>query len=635
MRLNLNFKDATIEQVSQSEFKIIFDLSNMNKPRLSPDARVYIEHLNLPEFRDEAWGERGQLKGYFELRCQNLSHNDYDSEYGNTGSAIIYTSPLTSYKSFTNENPMYISNFKINQAFLSDKLIFTMKVYDNNGDPFDTAKVITDDVDKDSSEYKQYNDAIKALHVINNNRDQVVIRKEAAETDKDTAKVNFNAVSKEYYVRRKILEESLENYENKRIGTGSGGATRRGKLIAKLCRDIIGHESVNDIKYFVEIYNDIGKPPFTVDNNAALLNEYYTAWNEYLVAEAEYEKAKIIVSQLQSSNDKIYTSYTGKFDPDTTNVNTVILSGKKTLPFAVSGTTPTKTGNVTVAYHNSYATTESYFIVSDITQTGGDEIIASDELKIDKSKIESLFVPKTKYYFIKDGNVVPPGVSFPANGSGSVDSKRFALQVDRDGATYSFTLSGSIPTRDFSVTDTIKIDGDKLGGIKGTNDLVLQVKDIYVPPASKDYPFPNRIPFPNKGEINVTIQRDNSGPGDKPYKLIHYDFDKTFGYSAREKIVIPGTELDGDDNTHDAVITVDSVVEPSYSFQIDEKTATHSIPPIIIQKDTSEGVTNASGTAYTSGSIPDNFKLVVTSENGVYKVTKASDDNSTNFTTEI
>ena len=174
MRLNLNFKDAVITQVSQSEFKIVFDLSNMNKPRLSQDARVYIEHLNLPEFIDEAWGERGQLKGYFELRCENLSNNDYDSEYGNTGSCIIYTSPLSSYKSFTNENPMFISNFKINQAFLQDRLVFTLKVYDNRGNPFDTVKLITEDVDKDSTEYSEYTKAIKDLHDYNTKKDDVI-----------------------------------------------------------------------------------------------------------------------------------------------------------------------------------------------------------------------------------------------------------------------------------------------------------------------------------------------------------------------------------------------------------------------------------------------------------------------------
>jgi len=42
MRLNLNFKDANITKTTESEFIIVFDLSKMNKPRLSQDARMYI-----------------------------------------------------------------------------------------------------------------------------------------------------------------------------------------------------------------------------------------------------------------------------------------------------------------------------------------------------------------------------------------------------------------------------------------------------------------------------------------------------------------------------------------------------------------------------------------------------------------
>ena len=103
MRINLNFKDAKIERMNESEFKIEFDLSKMIKPRLSQDARMYIEHFNLPEFIDEKFGrDKGDLRGYFELRTDNMDSNDFDSEYGNTGNTILYTSPLTNFGTFTN-----------------------------------------------------------------------------------------------------------------------------------------------------------------------------------------------------------------------------------------------------------------------------------------------------------------------------------------------------------------------------------------------------------------------------------------------------------------------------------------------------------------------------------------------------
>ena len=100
MRLNLNFKDANITQTSESEFRIVFDLSKMNKPRLSQDARMYIEHFNLPEFIDDKYGRNyGDLKGYFEIRCNNIDNHDWDSEFGNTGNTILFQSPLENFKS--------------------------------------------------------------------------------------------------------------------------------------------------------------------------------------------------------------------------------------------------------------------------------------------------------------------------------------------------------------------------------------------------------------------------------------------------------------------------------------------------------------------------------------------------------
>ena len=70
--------------------------------------------FELCEFIDDRFGRNnGNLYGYFELRCDNIDSNDFDSEYGNTGNTIIYTSPLNNFGTFTNNDPMFISNFKI------------------------------------------------------------------------------------------------------------------------------------------------------------------------------------------------------------------------------------------------------------------------------------------------------------------------------------------------------------------------------------------------------------------------------------------------------------------------------------------------------------------------------------------
>ena len=91
----------------------------MNKPRLSSCAMEFYF-----KYRD-----------YFELRCNNIDSGD-DTEYGNTNNSIIYTSPLDGAESFRHKEPMFVSNFKINQAFLQDKVILPKKIYDHLGDPF-------------------------------------------------------------------------------------------------------------------------------------------------------------------------------------------------------------------------------------------------------------------------------------------------------------------------------------------------------------------------------------------------------------------------------------------------------------------------------------------------------------------
>ena len=640
MRLNLNFKDAVITQVSQSEFKIVFDLSNMNKPRLSQDARVYIEHLNLPEFIDEAWGERGQLKGYFELRCENLSNNDYDSEYGNTGSCIIYTSPLSSYKSFTNENPMFISNFKINQAFLQDRLVFTLKVYDNRGNPFDTVKLITEDVDKDSTEYSEYTKAIKDLHDYNTKKDDVIKITEKLELDLKTAQAKRNTLRQEYYNARGFLTQKLEEYTQRQISTGAGGSTRQAKILARYYKQIILTESVNDIKYLFEGNNlKNSDPPLSAKTEknqkySDVMKDYYKKWNEYLVAQGEYDQILAYIQQLTSSNSEIFYQNDPIFDPaNTFNIETLLPSGQKTLNYTVDGTT--QTGTVTLTYHNSVQTKKSFFVINDIVPNA-DGLSDGDTIKIDDSQLDYLWLTKYNYYFTQENNSNPTGVSYPGSGTGTPTDKRVSMRITRDGTTYSVSIDKNFVSEGFRPNDIIKIKGEQLGGVTGINDCFVKIKDVYVPAPSRTYSFTKYIPdaFPNNGELEFEIERDNSGPGDKAYTptLGNDDTSNTKGYEVGDVFKISGTKLDGDDGTHDATITVKEIVQDVYKYTVDEKKASHSIPPIIIDKSKTTKIADLTGSAYTSGNIPDNFKLIVTSDNGVYLVNKASDDASTNFT---
>ena len=211
MRINLNFKDSTITQISQSEFRIVFDLSKMIKPRLSSDARMYIEHFNLPQFIDDKWGKiNGDLEGYFELRCDNISNNDFDSEFGNTGNSIIYTSPMNNFATFTNNDPMFISNFKISQNFLKDTLVFVLKIFDKNGDPYTTSTSSIEEVDTTTVEYATYNGKLVQMDNFKTNLENAENILNVIDARIETEKLRLEERNTIYTEKQRLLFEAID-----------------------------------------------------------------------------------------------------------------------------------------------------------------------------------------------------------------------------------------------------------------------------------------------------------------------------------------------------------------------------------------------------------------------------------------
>ena len=81
MRLNLNCRKAIITKIDIGKYRLVFDISKIKKPRLATTARLYIEHLNLPEFVDDAWGpQNGSNRGHLELFCENLEEENIDED---------------------------------------------------------------------------------------------------------------------------------------------------------------------------------------------------------------------------------------------------------------------------------------------------------------------------------------------------------------------------------------------------------------------------------------------------------------------------------------------------------------------------------------------------------------------------
>ena len=97
--------------------------------------------------------------------------------YGNQ--TLIYSSPLISFHSFTNSDPMKISNFAVNGDFLRDKLVMTLCIYDQYGEPYDKATNLSKEIDKTSVEYSTYVTKLGAWQTKYNNLETKVSAKEA------------------------------------------------------------------------------------------------------------------------------------------------------------------------------------------------------------------------------------------------------------------------------------------------------------------------------------------------------------------------------------------------------------------------------------------------------------------------
>ena len=295
MRINLNFKDAQIQQMNESEFKIEFDLSKMIKPRLSPDARMYIEHFNLPEFIDEKFGrDKGDLRGYFELRTDNIDSNDFDSEYGNTGNTILYTSPLNNFGTFTNNDPMYISNFKISQNFLRDKLSFILKFLDRNGDPFTTSVTTSEEIvhDVQLAHYKTNVNQLTTLQTESEDANTTLnLLEQRLQSQKSAEAVSLNS----FYQKRDVLFKKIDTtLKNAKYGPEA-------RIRLKTLKILLENPAINEFNYIFEdfIRGQKGERPYNIIPNE--LDEFYEEWVKYIDFSFKVENTELKINEIKST----------------------------------------------------------------------------------------------------------------------------------------------------------------------------------------------------------------------------------------------------------------------------------------------------------------------------------------------
>jgi hypothetical protein len=616
MRLNLNFKDAQIKQTNESEFIIVFDLSKMNKPRLSQDARMYIEHFNLPEFIDDKYGRNfGDLKGYFELRSNNIDNHDWDSEFGNTGNTILFQSPLENFKSFTNNEPMFISNFKISQNFLQDKLVFYLKIYDRNGDPFTQSNYQDQEINTNTTAYGDFQTAVNDLKPLNAEKEGVVnFQKLVQEENKENAYRLSNSINTLTTEKQKLIN-ALDNYIN------SARASTRNKIRADVLKLTVESGSSNLLIYYFDIFLPLYGAELPYKTFANQIIDYWNSYKTYLKHYAEKLQSEINETNISTSLSQVFLKKSSQFDPANILIKSGLLSNVSYEVDVPLGTN--KTGQIDIAFfYNSKTSTDQYAVVNIKPNSGSDnKLNRNDTLTIDKSLFEEITPSDFEYYFFKDETAVPRQVTITTGSGGNSNLIRYGFKVIRTNTTYDIEFLPE-ETKKFVVGDEILIRGNYLGGENGTNDLKFTVDTLYTPQQTTNYIFNDKIDedHTDNGTYDITIIRDNkdaTNSTDIPvYTFSGEDFTKTKNYSVGEEIAIKGSELDGVDVTNNAKLTVTGVNEPFNSITIDNSKSNHSIALVYINQNNS---TVVQATAST-GAPSNNYEIGITSIDGTYQL---------------
>lgn len=644
MRLNLNFKDATILRVSDNEFKISFDMSTLNKPRLSRDARIYLEHFNLPEFIDEQNGRnKGELYGYFELRCDNINDGtDWDSEYGQSGSVILYQSPLNNFATFTNNDPMYIRNFKINQDFFTNKLTFTLRIYDRLGKPFVSSQFVDTEIDELHSTYLIYKTKIDELNVLNTsklkNDTQLKLADENLLIDKGN--YNLSKINSDDYLDDLNIE--LDKIITNKSTTLPSIVDR---IKAELIKDIIGSNTIPNIIHLCEVYFKTpgveNKTPYTALKT--YIDNFYNSYVNYLKQELKYNQSRLFNIDMNSNDSVVWQEFSHTLTPNTILMKPINLSGVNYEVTVISGTN--KTGTLDIQFFNSIKHTTSFALIGNIKpNTGADNILdKNDVLTIAESSMANIVPDKFDYIFSKIANpAIPNVIVSAAAGAAVANPSRFLIKVKRDSGAYDLEFPAVFKNVGFSAGNEILIKGSALGGEDGVsgdekNDIKITINTVI------DYLKENIYTFPkyndpkyitDHGDFDIQIERDNidlANPAQlADYTIKSYVLTRTQNYSAGEEIVIKGTALggadgDGTNPNNDLTLVVGDVKVAEEVTTIDGVDTEYSIPKTLI-----ENLVVKDSTDTDNGSAL-NYKIDVSSEDNEYIVALNSADGSSGF----
>jgi hypothetical protein len=559
MRLNLNCRKAVITKIGTGKYRLVFDISKIKKPRLAPTARLYIEHLHLPEFIDDGWGPSlGNNRGHLELYCENLEEDNIDEEgYGNQ--TLIYSSPLISFQSFSNSDPMKISNFAINGDFLRDKIVMTLCIYDQYGEPYDKTTNISTELDKTTAPYTNYKTKLNNWTTLSNALPTKVSAKEQRVEDllKEFKKLQSTSDSlhAEYDAKYKKFIQALDDSIKK---STSDLTIQKYLLFKEQIEDCIDDDWDKISFLLTHATKDSIFGLVTIDQ---ALKDYTNAFYTYVQAFSLTVAKSNDIALLSTSTSKVMINPNIIYDNN--NLLDVNRLQDKTVDFevqeTVSGsTTVVATGKVKLDMFMSKKNKTLYAAFVEAT-TGADKLVTGAKLKLNNvfqfyhpdefswiiAQNTNTETPKTTLVRVTSGKFTGPGAT------------RYAFKISRPkknpsvAATlkYQVELVEDMDHVNFNIGDTLTIDGENFGG-NSNNALNITVTEIHEP---EDVPYTN-VPVempPDTGTRDISVLKTFA---DNKYSTTASSSTTlTKNLKPGDLLKIDGEKLGGISGTHDFI----------------------------------------------------------------------------------
>jgi len=569
MRLNLNCRKAEITKIDVGKYRLVFDISKIKKPRLATTARLYIEHLNLPEFIDDAWGPlNGSNRGHLELYCENLDEENMDEEgYGNQ--TLIYSSPLISFHSFTNSDPMKISNFGVRGDFLRDKLVMTLCIYDQYGEPYDKATNLSTEIDKTSAEYSTYITKLAAWQTKYNTLETKVSAKEARiETFRTEYEVLKEASDDLEAELEKAYDDLIVILDTKIATTTSAlNKAKFSEFKSQLQKCGYGKDKWDEISFLLThiAQYPAGIAPFDQSGLQPLLKQFgdtfYAYTKAYLIAEAK-------------NNDiTAYNTALGKviIDPNIILSNTNLLDVKRVIneSHAFTLASPAVVGKVILNMFMSKNGYEIRAVLNDIQGATSSLVVGNQFAVSTVNPVFKFYHPEEFRWIIAKNTNAHNGTDVLTRASTgtrtNIGTVRYGFAVIREKDNDDWKVEElGIDNTDFNVNDTLVFKGENFGG-NSANDLTITITDIHQPQDITYPQVPMIMPNVDTGTLLMTLTKNKTT---NDYTL-NSQINNTKNLNIGDKLKIDGETLGGQSGTHDLVQEVVAITKASREQSFD------------------------------------------------------------------